>query len=144
MGWNSYASNYYGSNHRLVASNLITYDFYFASLHALRLESVQSVQWDTHKYNYAYAYKGHNDFIKLNLLDSDPKIPGTNIDNPNYLVPTAFPRELVHKFLDKTQHNLVSFYGRAIYNYNDQYRSEERRVGKACVSQCRFRWSPNH
>src|SRR3546814_17129757 len=25
-----------------------------------------------------------------------------------------------------------------------QYRSEERRVGKECVSTCRFRWSPSH
>src|SRR3546814_12393538 len=26
----------------------------------------------------------------------------------------------------------------------DQYRSEERRVGKECVSTCRSRWSPYH
>src|SRR3546814_19202707 len=26
----------------------------------------------------------------------------------------------------------------------DRIRSEERRVGKACVSQCRSRWSPYH
>src|SRR3546814_21008641 len=25
-----------------------------------------------------------------------------------------------------------------------RYRSEERRVGKECVSTCRFRWSPYH
>src|SRR3546814_12134242 len=25
-----------------------------------------------------------------------------------------------------------------------KFRSEERRVGKACVSTCRSRWSPNH
>src|SRR3546814_14848844 len=25
-----------------------------------------------------------------------------------------------------------------------QFRSEERRVGKECVSTCRFRWSPYH
>src|SRR3546814_12043653 len=25
-----------------------------------------------------------------------------------------------------------------------RFRSEERRVGKACVSTCRFRWSPYH
>src|SRR3546814_15099261 len=25
-----------------------------------------------------------------------------------------------------------------------QIRSEERRVGKECVSTCRYRWSPNH
>src|SRR3546814_15808759 len=26
----------------------------------------------------------------------------------------------------------------------DDRRSEERRVGKECVSTCRYRWSPNH
>src|SRR3546814_16179546 len=26
----------------------------------------------------------------------------------------------------------------------DQYRSDERRVGKECVSTCRSRWSPYH
>src|SRR3546814_15846072 len=26
----------------------------------------------------------------------------------------------------------------------DQSRSEERRVGKDCVSTCRYRWSPDH
>src|SRR3546814_14045968 len=28
--------------------------------------------------------------------------------------------------------------------YPGTYRSEERRVGKECVSKCRFRWSPCH
>src|SRR3546814_14341599 len=28
--------------------------------------------------------------------------------------------------------------------WNDHHRSEERRVGKACVSTCRSRWSPYH
>src|SRR3546814_15566941 len=27
---------------------------------------------------------------------------------------------------------------------NSGYRSEERRVGKECVSKCRSRWSPDH
>src|SRR3546814_12931403 len=27
---------------------------------------------------------------------------------------------------------------------NNQFRSEERRVGKECVSKCRSRWSPYH
>src|SRR3546814_19461090 len=30
------------------------------------------------------------------------------------------------------------------HDMNREYRSEERRVGKACVSQCRSRWSPYH
>src|SRR3546814_5816206 len=28
--------------------------------------------------------------------------------------------------------------------YKDPMRSEERRVGKECVSTCRYRWSPYH
>src|SRR3546814_16218675 len=34
-------------------------------------------------------------------------------------------------------------FGRKVY-YGDGRRSEERRVGKECVSTCRFRWSPYH
>src|SRR3546814_6580442 len=33
---------------------------------------------------------------------------------------------------------------RAVYRQTIQYRSEERRVGKECVSQGRSRWSPYH
>src|SRR3546814_20365808 len=35
----------------------------------------------------------------------------------------------------------VPFHDRSLYN---KYRSEERRVGKECVSTCRSRWSPFH
>src|SRR3546814_142255 len=31
-----------------------------------------------------------------------------------------------------------------VYNYDTLARSEERRVGKECVSTCRSRWSPSH
>src|SRR3546814_3563422 len=36
--------------------------------------------------------------------------------------------------------------GRPLYNANGDFmgRSEERRVGKECVSTCRSRWSPYH
>src|SRR3546814_13618169 len=30
------------------------------------------------------------------------------------------------------------------YDLSEQLRSEERRVGKECVSTCRSRWSPDH
>src|SRR3546814_2404557 len=33
---------------------------------------------------------------------------------------------------------------RQIFAIGDQMRSEERRVGKECVSTCRSRWSPYH
>ncbi|MGK6351270.1 SusC/RagA family TonB-linked outer membrane protein [Parapedobacter sp. DT-150] len=111
---NSFASNYYGYNQRLVFDNHLTYDVNVGDRHALYFEAGNVLQWDAFKYNYAYAYKGINDFIKINLLESDP-------NNGNYLNPLAFPRELVFKFLDYTKQNLVSFYGRASYNFDDRY-----------------------
>src|SRR3546814_17559356 len=35
-------------------------------------------------------------------------------------------------------------FGYAVLDLSKPGRSEERGVGKACVSQCRFRWSPYH
>src|SRR3546814_12712357 len=37
----------------------------------------------------------------------------------------------------------VSHTARA-FNWQNRNRSEERRVGKECVSTCRYRWSPYH
>lgn len=109
----NFASNYYGYNQRLMADNRLSYDieqghnyFYF--------EIGNSLIWDVYKYNYAYAFKGVNDFIKINLLESDPT-------DDDYLNPTAFPRQLVYKFLDRTKHNMVNFYGKASYTYDDTY-----------------------
>lgn len=114
MEENSFASNYYGYNQRLVFDNHVSYDVDMGDRHTLVFEGGSVLQWDAFKYNYAYAYKGINDFIKINLLESDP-------DNGNYLNPIAFPRELVYKFLDYTKQNLVSFYGRGSYNFDDKY-----------------------
>ncbi|RQP15115.1 SusC/RagA family TonB-linked outer membrane protein [Parapedobacter defluvii] len=114
MEENSFASNYYGYNQRLIFDNHVTYDVNIGGKHTLFVEGGGVLQWDAFKYNYAYAYKGINDFIKINLLESDP-------NNGNYLNPTAFPRELVFKFLDYTKQNIVSFYGRGSYNFDNRY-----------------------
>ncbi|GGG91258.1 SusC/RagA family TonB-linked outer membrane protein [Parapedobacter pyrenivorans] len=114
MEENSFASNYYGYNQRLVFDNHVSYDVNVGDRHSLLIEGGGVLQWDAFKYNYAYAYKGINDFIKINLLESNP-------DDGNYLNPLAFPRELVYKFLDYTKQNLISFYGRGSYNFDDKY-----------------------
>src|SRR5690606_28350424 len=54
------------------------------------------------------------DFIKLNLIEADR-------NNSEFLKPTGFAHELVYKFLDRTQQNLVSFYGKADYSFKDHY-----------------------
>src|SRR3546814_13696380 len=41
-------------------------------------------------------------------------------------------------------HNCGSTYLHAIVSLSWQLRSEERRVGKECVSTCRSRWSTDH
>src|SRR3546814_11933374 len=40
--------------------------------------------------------------------------------------------------------NAMCFAADTMENLQQHYRSEERRVGKECVSTCRSRWSPYH
>src|SRR3546814_15507053 len=44
---------------------------------------------------------------------------------------------------DRHERNLKAVYKAAGWELQDE-RSEERRVGKECVSTCRSRWSPYH
>ncbi|PST82430.1 SusC/RagA family TonB-linked outer membrane protein [Pedobacter yulinensis] len=111
---NSYASNYYGLNQRLMLDNKASYDLDLAGSHHFNFSAGQSVMWDLFKYSNAYAYKGVNDYIKINLLETD-------VNDPNYLNPLAFPKQLTYRFLDKTQDNLVSFYGKADYTFKEKY-----------------------
>ena len=113
MESNSFASNYYGYNQRAVFDNKAFYDWNINEKNKINLLVGNSLQWDTYRYNYAYAYKGVNDFIKVNLLEDDAL-------KSNYLEATAYPKALIFKFLDRIRHNLVSFYGKATYNYGDK------------------------
>ena len=110
----SYASNYYGFNQRLRLNNTLTYDNITTGKNTIHLEAGQSVEWNNYKYSNGYAYKGVNDYIKINLLESDP-------NNGNYLNPLAFTKELVFRFLDKTRDNLMSFYAKTDYTLKNKY-----------------------
>ncbi|MGN0003780.1 MAG: TonB-dependent receptor plug domain-containing protein [Sphingobacterium composti] len=114
MEGNSFASNYYGYNQRLIVNNSIQYADKINDELQLIVEAGSNLQWDLNKYNYAYAYKGVNDFIKLNLLNSDP-------NSSNYLSSSSFPRELMYKFIDRTRHNLVSNYLNASVINNNKF-----------------------
>src|SRR3546814_12799989 len=47
-----------------------------------------------------------------------------------------------HRLVDEpAEHHLDDIHGLRV---GDAHRSEERRVGKECVSTCRSRWSPSH
>jgi len=113
MESNNFASNYYGYNQRAVFDNKAFYDWNISEKNKLNLLVGNSLQWDTYRYNYAYAYKGVNDFIKVNLLEDDAT-------KSNYLEATAYPKPLIFKYLDRIRHNLVSFYGKATYSYDNK------------------------
>ncbi|MEJ7558990.1 MAG: SusC/RagA family TonB-linked outer membrane protein [Pedobacter sp.] len=111
----NYASNYFGYNQRATIDNVATYDLDLNEDHKFNFSLGNTVQYDTYRYSFAYAYKGSNDFIKLNLLRSDPN------RTAEYLEPYVFRRELVYKFLDRTRNNQLSFYGKADYSFKDKY-----------------------
>src|SRR3546814_14741530 len=47
-------------------------------------------------------------------------------------------------FFSPQDEEIKRLIGEADYQGDDPIRSEERRVGKECVSTCRSRWSPYH
>lgn len=110
----NYASNYFGLSQRLFFDNTASYNLKLNNDHDFNFVAGSSFHYDTYKYNYAYAYKGSNDFIKLNLLESDP-------GRGDYLQPFVYNRFLVYKFLDKTRNNMLSFSGKVDYSYKEKY-----------------------
>ena len=110
----NYASNYFGLSQRLFFDNTASYSLKVNDDHDFNFTAGSSFHYDAYKYNYAYAYKGSNDFIKLNLLQSDP-------NRNDYLEPYVFNRFLVYKFLDKTRNNMVSFSGKVDYSFKEKY-----------------------
>lgn len=110
----NYLSNYFGYNQRVYFNNTITYHHKWNAKHDVTIEGGEVFQSDFNRYNYAYAYKGPNDLIRVNLLHSD-------ILKDNYLSPKSFNHALIFSFLDKQRHRLLSFYGRMAYKYNEQF-----------------------
>src|SRR3546814_18187183 len=76
--------------------------------------------------------------------DESSRDPAWSDDTPQ----TIPLREVatIEKILGPNQINRENGKRRVVVtaNVRDRDRSEERRVGKECVSTCRSRWSPNH
>lgn len=109
----NYVSNYFGYNQRVFFDNTIAFHHTWNKKHSVNIEAGEVFQADFNRYNYAFAYKGPNDLIKINLLNSDNT-------QSNYLTMKAFNHALTFMYLDQQKHRLLSFYGRAAYSYNDQ------------------------
>src|SRR5690606_26395155 len=83
METNNFVSNYVGYHPRLLFSNTINYQTQVNQKHSIDFEAGQSFWSDVHKYNYATAYDGPNDFIKLNVVEGNP-------NSGSYLTPVGF------------------------------------------------------
>jgi TonB-linked SusC/RagA family outer membrane protein len=112
MGGVSYISTYFGYNQRLIQSNTISYTWDLDVDHTLHLEGGQTYQGDVYKYNYARAYNGPNDDVKLNLVEGNQSLSG-------YLNTLAAGGFYVFRYLDKEANNLFSLHGSAKYQYKD-------------------------
>src|SRR3546814_15815913 len=83
--------------------------------------------------------------FNLDRMDSLPSFAGldTQIDaNPHGAVRWDLNWNILS---DADGLHIDAYYNRDLFDpARVQSRSEERRVGKACVSTCRSRWSPSH
>jgi hypothetical protein len=71
----------------------------------ISFEAGLSTQSDRQKYNYIQAYRGPNDYIKVNKVEGDK-------NKAEYLVSIGF---IPYLYADKTVHHLVNTYFRTGY-----------------------------
>lgn len=135
----SYISNYFGYSQRASLNNNLSYKYEINNHHKIDFELGQTFQGDTYKYNYARAYNGPNDYVKLSFVDARLTINGA--DNPNYLNVLAKNDFYVFRYIDKERNNLMSFYGSAKYSYKNliEFNALVRRDG-ASNGQPDSRW----
>src|SRR3546814_12624606 len=96
--------------------------------------------------------------VRMKQVSDELQLSGAIIDNKLKYVAGAFyfksspnglggfqglTDDVFNGLNDTTLANYLTEESKALYGQLD-YRSEERRVGKGCVSTCRSRWSPYH
>lgn len=115
----NYMSTYYGYSQRFMFSNGFNYNVNFDE-HKFNLAFSSDYSEDLFRYNFARAYDGPNDYIKLNVVGTDG-------------VPRGGLRVL--RYNNKEQFHLHSLSGKIGYNYNDlvELRSVLRWDGSSTV-----------
>lgn len=106
MEGNNYTSNYLGYNERFIFDNRLNY-LQKLSTGRLLFEAGLSTQADRQKYNYLQAYRGPNDYIKVNKVEGDK-------NKAEYLVSIGF---IPYLYADKAVHHIVNTYFRTSYDW---------------------------
>lgn len=106
----NYMSTYYGYSQRYIFSNKVAYTLDLNDKNRFNLTVGSDYQEDLYRYNFARAYDGPNDYIKLNTVEGD-------VNKGDYLTPQGGLRVL--RWNNKEQFHLHSLYGRVDYSFND-------------------------
>src|SRR3546814_426534 len=87
------------------------------------------------------TFSGGREYLVYQLI----RLVEAFIDSDKLVIPSLFHQEPLRKriLLTLNVDRIVEYLLRYVYEQNTE-RSEERRVGKECVSTCRSRWSPCH
>ncbi|MBE8712800.1 SusC/RagA family TonB-linked outer membrane protein [Sphingobacterium hungaricum] len=107
----NYMSTYYGYTQRFVFSNKLSYWKEFND-NRFTLSVGSDYSEDLYRYNFARAYDGPNDYIKLNVVEGNPNEEG-------YLEPKGGLRVL--RYNNKEQFNLHSIFGKIGYSYKELF-----------------------
>lgn len=104
----NYISNYFGYSQRYALTNRLAYNVNLNKNNSLSFYAGVDYMEDLYRYNYARAYDGPNDFIKLNVVTGNP-------NSGQYLLPVGGLK--VYRWYNTEHNRLFSVYGRAGYSY---------------------------
>src|SRR3546814_7153053 len=79
----------------------------------------------------------------MRISDGSSDVCSSDLQWPRCHMPSSVPDQLAARRMSECQDSLAPKQKRIAQPYRN-HRSEERRVGKECVSTCRSRWSPYH
>lgn len=106
----NFVSNYFGYSQRYIFSNELGYDVDVDEDHTFQFKAGAKYQDDLYRFNYARAYDGPNDFIKINVVTG-------NASDANYLQPVGGVQ--VHRIMNREIYRMMSVFGRVGYRYKD-------------------------
>src|SRR3546814_3576023 len=80
---------------------------------------------------------------EMRISDWSSDVCSSDLERFPYIA-EGFANNIVHTGFDGPSHLLLEHVPQQALGTSVRRRSEERRVGKECVSTCRSRWSPYH
>lgn len=107
----NYQSGFINYSQRYIFSNALAYNFNTGK-NEFKFKVGTDYQQDLYRFYFARAFDGPNDYIKLNIVQSDP-------NKGDYLLPRGDLK--VSRWNGQESYHMQSFYGTANYIYDDTF-----------------------